>query len=88
MEPTKPIKTIKAEVEELSVFLNVSKDKGLIDRRIMSNGIRFGSVGSVAKNLGVTIKEVDNGIIASAPKVRLQLFVEKLHFSGVRYKSV
>ena len=77
--------TIKPQVENLSVFISTNKYKQLIDRRIMSNGIRFGTIESVAKNLGVTIKEVDKGIIASAPKIRLQLFVEKLHFSGVRY---
>jgi len=80
-----PIKTIKPKAEELSIIIRGKRSTKLIDRRISTNGINFGTVEEVAKNLGVTISDTDRGLKAFAPKTRLQLFVEKLHFSGIRY---
>lgn len=78
---------IKPIPQELSVLVPVNRFFPLTDRRIRSNGIYFGTIEDVAKNLGVTLKDTDKGIVASAPKVRLQIFVEKLHFSGVPYSA-
>lgn len=77
---------IKPQAEELSITVYANRNTGLTDRRIRSNGIYFGTVEELAKNLGVTIKDTDVGVIASAPKMRLQTFVERLHFSGVKFR--
>ena len=80
-----PIKIIKPKAEELSIIIRGKRSTKLIDRRIRTNGINFGNVEEVAKNLGVTLTDTDKGLKASAPKTRLQLMVEKLHFSGILY---
>jgi hypothetical protein len=78
---------IKPVPQELSVFIPVNRFSPLIDKRTRSNGIYFGTIDDIAKNLGVKLKDTDAGVIASAPKMRLQIFVEKLHFSGVPYSA-
>jgi len=78
---------IKPKSEELSVIVKAGRSYKLIDKRIRTNGIYFGTVEDVAKNLGVSLKDTEKGLEASAPKMRLQIFVEKLHFSGVRYSG-
>jgi hypothetical protein len=79
--------TIKPSPEQISVIIERSKDFSLIDKRLRTSGINFGTIQEVAKNLGVTLKDTDKGLVASAPKMRMQIFVEKLHFSGVRYRE-
>ena len=75
---------------ELSVTSGVSLYFKLVDKRVKTAGIVFGTVEKVAKQYGIKIKnsETDNRLIFTAPRSRLQLFVEKLHFSGVHYVSV
>lgn len=80
--------TIKPKLEELSIVIGGSRWTRLTDKRIRTNGIYFGSVEDVAKTLGVILKDTDNGLEASAPKQRLQLFVERLHFAGVDYRPL
>lgn len=79
---------IKPKAEELSVLVRGGRSTKLTDRRIKTNGIFFGTVEDVAKNLGITLSDTDRGLKASAPKTRLQIFVEKLHFAGVAYIEV
>lgn len=81
------MKIIKPKIDEITVIVSASRGMPLIDRRIMSNGIFFGTVEDIAKNLGVTLKDTERGLSATAPKSRLQNFVEKLHFSGVLYRE-
>jgi hypothetical protein len=81
----KIVNAVTAKEDILSVIVSVNRYFDLFDRRIRSNGIYFGTVEDVARNLGVTLKETESGLMASAPKTRLQKFVERLHFSGVPY---
>lgn len=86
METIKPNKP-----SVISIFVpGVSPNKALNDFRTLQRygDIHFGSIGQVAKNLGITMKIVNNGLTFTAPRARLQMFVEKLHFSMVRYKEV
>ena len=79
---------IKPQPIELSVFVPLSASTHLIDRRIRTGGIYFGTVEEVAKNLGIKVTVTENGLICSAPKLRLQKFVERLHFAGATYSDI
>jgi len=83
VSPQKPNDTV--------VFVpSVSPNKKLKDRRKLQSygNLHFGTIGQAARNLGVTMKVVEGGLIFSAPKVRLQMLVEKLHFSLIRYSQI
>ncbi len=62
-------------------------DDLLIDVRIGKYGQKFGTVRDICKQYG--IKCVDCGTYKefSAPKTRIQLFMEKLHFSRTKYSK-
>lgn len=72
----------------VKVFSQVSPDKTLVDLRLHRNFCKFGKVSDVARQYGIEIRPVDGGIEFSAPKSRMQMFVEKLHFSQVGYREV
>jgi hypothetical protein len=86
METIKPNKP-----NVLSIFVpGVLPNKALNDFRTLQKygDIHFGTISQVAKNLGISMKIVDNGLTFSAPRARLQMFVEKLHFSMVGYREM
>jgi len=78
----------KVEPMDLSIACNIGRNSRLIDMRIKTAGIVFGTVESVAKQYGIKIKDSGNRLIFSAPKDRLQVFIEKLHFSGVHHANL
>ena len=83
IEPSKP--------QNLSIFVpNAKVGTPLNDFRVLQKfgGINFGSLEQVSKNLGIKMEIVESGLIFSAPRVRLQMFVEKLHFSMIGYKML
>jgi hypothetical protein len=83
IEPNKP--------ESITIFVpRVTESTELRDFRTLQKfgGMSFGTISQVAKNLGVKMKVVEKGLTFSAPKGRLQMFVEKLHFSMVGYRQI
>lgn len=70
---------------EISIYSGVSLSKYLIDTRPNSYGISFGTVADVCKQYGIKCKKLENCIEFTAPKLRLQMFLEKLHFSRISY---
>ena len=82
------MKTIKKPaVEEISVAANLGLDTVLVDRRLLSHGIIFGTVAQVASNYGikVSVNPTGKGLIFTAPKNRMQLLAERLHFAKIAY---
>ena len=76
---------------EISIFVpDIKPTSTLTDFRLTRRygGMQFGSIGQCARNLGVSMKVKDGGLVFSAPRVRLQRFVEKLHFAMVRYRQL
>ena len=78
---------IKPKEEQLSILMSCDRNTQLVDRRLRSNGIFFGNIEDVAKNLGITLTDTKEGLKASAPKVRLQIFSEKLHFAAIPFSA-
>lgn len=77
--------------ENISIFTpRISPNKVLVDYRIIQRygGLNFGTIGQLASNLGISMKKVENGLVFTAPKARLQMFVEKLHFSLINFTQI
>lgn len=79
---------MKPQPNILKIKSNVSPFRLLIDKRRETYGIEFGTVTQVARQYGVTCDVKDGYVEFSGPKTRLQMFVEKLHFSEVPFSEV
>lgn len=60
----------------------------LIDRRQGFSGLVLGTSIDLARQYGIDVKKTAEGVQFTAPKNRLQVFVEKLHFAGIQYWEV
>lgn len=78
----------KVKPQELSVIVRANPQTVLIDRRVSTKGIVFGTVEGVAKQYGIKMQQIEGGLKLTGPKSRLQIFVEKLHFSTVPYRPI
>ena len=70
---------------ELKLFAKVSLTKQLYDVRPGRRGMSFGTVENVCRQYGISYKKTPSGFEFSAPKLRLQMLMEKLHFSRINY---
>jgi hypothetical protein len=78
---------IKPIPENISIYARIELDSLLNDRRAGRNGLVFGQVKTICNQYGIQYKQLDNCVEFFAPKDRLQIFVEKLHFSLTRYSE-
>jgi hypothetical protein len=67
------------------LYADVDLNKNISDIRSNTYGQSFGTVGGICKQYGIKYRNVGNCIEFSAPKLRMQLFIEKLHFSRTKY---
>ena len=83
------MKEVKSNIQDVVVFCPYPKHAVLIDRRYKTCGIIFGALENVARQYGIKMEELPfGGVKLSAPKYRMQIFVEKLHFSGFPYREI
>jgi hypothetical protein len=68
-----------------TIIAQVSPNKILVDQRLHKRFALFGNIMKVARQYGIKSRLIQGGIEFSAPKTRMQVFVEKLHFSQVKY---
>lgn len=73
------------EPQTLSIRTDFSLDCLLVDKRYRTEGLVFGTLGDVARQYGIKITQEGYTNIFSAPKSRLQLFAEKLHFARIPF---
>jgi len=73
--------------KNVSIYSPVKINTILVDKRLKYRGIIFGTVSQVASQYGVKTDKIGKYIKFTAPKSRLQLFAEKLHFSGVAFSE-
>ncbi len=79
-----------SDVNIITIRAKTKPHKVLNDLRIGRRGLTFGTVENIAKQYGVkfTIDENDPRVMLfTAPVKQMQAFVEKLHFSGIEYRS-
>ena len=79
------MKKIKVKPQNITIVTNVHPEHVLIDKRHSFAGLVLGTPLDLAKQYGIDCKKTKQGLYFSAPKNRLQLFVEKLHFAGIQY---
>ena len=70
---------------KLSIYARIPLNKSLVDRRIYSGGLVFGKIRDVARQYNIDIELLETCYKFSAPRSHLQMFAEKLNFSGVSY---
>ena len=69
-----------------TIYSRVPLERMLTDRRGRASfRFRFGTMRDLARHCGVQIEEKDGYNAFSAPKMKLQMFAEKLHFARVKY---
>ena len=79
---------INSANQEITVVAKIKLHNVLADRRIGRHGLIFGTVEKVAKQYGIKCLQDGRYVKFTAPKSRLQMFVEKLHFAGVPFMEV
>lgn len=67
------------------LYSQIGLETDLIDVRTHSGGIFFGTVKDVCRQYGIKHKQLDKCIEFSAPRKRIQMLIEKLHFSRQAY---
>ena len=73
----------------VKIFVPIEDLSGVLrDRRPRNFGCFFGKVETILNQYGIKKKKVKGGHIFYAPKVRMQMFVEKLHFAVVPFREV
>ena len=72
----------------ITIIAQTHSGKLLKDFRIGRNSSVFGNILDVARQYGIKTRLVDDGIECKAPKSRMQMFVEKLHFSTIPYIEI
>jgi len=76
----------ETKIEDKKIYAAVPLGRMLIDLRSNTYGIKFGTVEGMCKQFGVNVTVLKNGVLEfSAPKLRMQMLIEKLHFSRTRY---
>jgi len=67
------------------IYSQAPLDTELTDSRGYTAGLTFGKIEDICQQYGVKYKQLDNCIEYSAPKNRMQHFIEKFHFSRHPY---
>ena len=71
--------------QDISIYSKVSLNQTLRDARGRYGNFSFGTVENICKQYGIKYEKMEDGYKFSAPKLRMQIFIEKLHFSIVTY---
>ena len=72
----------------ITIFAQIRPEQVLRDYRRNKFFSIFGNVTKVAEQYGVKHIVTDEGMEFSAPKSRMQMFAEKLHFANIPYREV
>lgn len=70
-----------------SIYSSVNLDKPLADFRPVTYGQKFGTPRHICKQFGIKIIDHGNYTQFTAPKPRLQMLIERLHFSKSNYSK-
>jgi len=71
-----------------SIYSSVPLTTDLRDVRSGRWGQKFGTVEAICKQYGIKCIKHPKYTEFTAPKIRLQLFLEKLHFSKTHYSKI
>jgi len=71
---------------ETSIYSDINLDDTLMDFRHNRYGQKFGKVTDICRQYGIKYRKLEKCTEFTAPKIRLQMFLEKLHFSKSSYR--
>lgn len=74
--------------EQITIATKAKLSSRLVDKRIMTTGIVFGTIEDVARQYGIKCHDNGKYRLFTGPKNRLQLFAEKLHFSCINFSEI
>lgn len=73
--------------EEVTIYTTQVLEYNLVDKRRSRWGSSIGTIGGVARQLGIKMSKNGEYYAFTAPAKRLQVFAEKLHFAGVKFSE-
>ena len=79
------MKQIKIEPKELTLYSNANPDTMLWDYRLGHWGLKFGKIKDICTQFGINCEKLDDCYKFTAPKLRMERLMEKLHFSRTYY---
>ncbi len=82
------METKQVRPDIVRVEISTHLDTLIKDRRSKNFGLVFGTIRDVANQYGIKIVKTGDNTVFEAPKPRMQVFVEKLHFSGTPYSDL
>jgi len=77
----------KVRPDIMSIYARISLYSEILDLRRGNAGLKFGIIIDICRQYGIKYEILENCIKYSAPKSRLQMFIEKLHFSLTPYSE-
>ena len=80
--------TPKSGPEIITIIAPVHPFTVLSDVRQKTLHQKFGHISQVARQFGINATEREGYMEFVAPKSRMQLFAEKLHFAGIRFREI
>lgn len=72
-------------VPTFTVYVKCNLGKRLLDQRPYTFEFDFGTIKNICQQYGIKYEQLPTCIAFTAPKTRIQLFLEKLHFSRIPY---
>lgn len=75
-------------IEKVTIVCNHPLNDDLKDRRGATFGSSLGSLDTLSKQYGIEVEERNNFRFFSAPKRRMQIFIQHLHFGNVAYTII
>ena len=87
MDEILKVMPLETKPREFSIYSQVSLGCKLIDHRHRTRGMYMGTPRSLVRQLGIQVEELENCYKFTATKMRLQKFVEKLHFGNIKYSK-
>ena len=74
--------------DNIRIVINANLGASVQDKRNNYYGLEQGTLESLAKQYGINVTDVKGVKVFSAPKSRMQRFVEKIHFARISYKEI
>ena len=69
----------------MSIKAQVSLDEEIRDKRQITFGMSFGTIFNLIQQYSIYVEQDGENLIFTAPRSRLRMFAEKLHFGDISF---
>ena len=73
---------------KIKIIAQATEDQMLYDKRLGYGRVVFGTVKNVAKQYRIKMSYTADGLEFEAEQHRMEIFVQRLHFAGIRFKQI